>query len=154
MFKKCIKSLSFKSSYPMSPLLECSKSINPPRGLTDNLRYIIFISFIPESPFICIFQSSLQPGLSFRGGRFSLEESRGTKSDSLLHTTCYHNQMYKVYAKKSEFSCMLQIPRLILYTDLQIDFSHILIYFISCTFHCCTTTTLSFNRCCPSKRCI
>ena len=46
------------------------------------------------------FVSNPSPGLSFRGGRFSLEESRGTKSESLFHTLCYYNQMYKVYAGK------------------------------------------------------
>ena len=40
------------------------------------------------------------PGLSFWGGRFSPEESRGTKSESLFHTLCYHNQMYRVNAGK------------------------------------------------------
>ena len=40
------------------------------------------------------------PGLSLRGGKFSLEESRGTKSESLFHTFCYHSQMCKMYAGK------------------------------------------------------
>ena len=30
----------------------------------------------------------------------SLGESRGTKSESLLHTLCYRNRMYKAYAGK------------------------------------------------------
>ena len=44
--------------------------------------------------------SSPWPGLSFKGGKFSLEESRGTKSESLFDTSCYHNEMYNVYAGK------------------------------------------------------
>ena len=61
-----------------------------------------------------ITQTSLQPGLSFRAGRFSLEESRGTKSESVFRTLCYHNQMHgECMQEKIEFSCTLQRPRLI-----------------------------------------
>ena len=36
----------------------------------------------------------------------SLEESRGTKSESLFHTFCCHSQMYKAYAGKGACSIL------------------------------------------------
>ena len=39
--------------------------------------------------------SSPWPGLSFRGGKFLLEKSRGTKYESLFDTSLYHNQVTK-----------------------------------------------------------
>ena len=44
--------------------------------------------------------ASPKPGLSLKGGKFGLDESRGTKSESLFHASCYHNQMYELYAGK------------------------------------------------------
>ena len=44
-----------------------------------------------------------QPGLFFRGGKVVLEQSRGTKSKSLFHSLCYHNQMDNACAGKDEY---------------------------------------------------
>ena len=37
------------------------------------------------------------PDLCFRGGEIVLKESHGMKSESLFHTSCYHNQMVNVF---------------------------------------------------------
>ena len=53
--------------------------------------------------------SSLWPGLCFRVGKILLEELSGTKSKSIFHTLCRHNQMDDVCVQENiEFSSKSQ----------------------------------------------
>ena len=84
--------------------LYCLKSLNKPQGtylqkffLGGGILERLLISNIGISP-----EGWHKPVASavFQGGKVSLGKSRGTKSESFIHTLCYHNQMYKVYAGK------------------------------------------------------